>query len=290
MKKFKGTGVAVITPFKKDKSIDFESFGNILDFLIKGCIDYIVALGTTGESATMNMEEKRQVIEFVTRYVNARIPVVVGIGGNNTAQVVENINATKLEKVDGILSVAPYYNKPQQAGLYAHYKTIAEASPVPVIVYNVPGRTGVNIAAETTLKLASDFENIVAVKEASGSLPQIMEIVKSKTEGFTVLSGDDNLTLTIMAVGGEGAISVVANAFPTEYSAMVNAALAGNYTDAQKNHYWLFDAMKAFFADGNPAGIKAAMATKGLCENQLRLPLVPVKNEVELWIKKIINV
>ncbi|MCF8303648.1 MAG: 4-hydroxy-tetrahydrodipicolinate synthase [Bacteroidales bacterium] len=287
--RFKGTGVAVITPFKQDKSIDFEAFGNVIEFLIQNGIDYIVALGTTGESATMNKDEKGQVIEFAVSRVNARIPVVVGIGGNNTTQIVDAIEHSNLEKVDGILSVAPYYNKPQQGGLYEHYKAISQASPAPIIVYNVPGRTGVNITAETTLRLAHDFENIAAVKEASGNLPQIMEIVHNKPNDFTVVSGDDNLTLPIMAIGGEGAISVVANAFPAAYSNMVNAALKGDFMQARKLHYQLLAAMKAFFADGNPAGIKAAMAARGLCVNALRLPLVPVKKEIDEWIQSIVQ-
>ena len=287
--KFKGTGVAIVTPFHNDGSIDFKSYEKLINYHIDNNVNYLVFLGTTGESATINGDERTAIINFATEIVAGRIPVVVGIGGNNTQQIVCAIKETDLSGVDAILSVSPYYNKPQQAGIYQHYKTIAGVSPVPVILYNVPGRTGSNIKAETTLKIAHEVSNIAAIKEASKDLNQITRIIKEKPEGFLVISGDDLFTLPLLAIGGEGVISVTANAFPAEFSAMVNYGLNGDYGKARKIHSWLLDIIEAAFADGSPSGIKAALSKKGLCQNALRLPLVKVNKSVHNQISKILE-
>ncbi len=287
--KFKGTGVAIVTPFHKDGSIDFKSYEKLINYHINNNVNFLVFLGTTGESATINSDERTAIINFATEIVAGRIPVVVGIGGNNTQQIVCAIKETDLSGVDAILSVSPYYNKPQQAGIYQHYKTIAGVSPVPVILYNVPGRTGSNIKAETTLKIAHEVSNIAAIKEASKDLNQITRIIKEKPEGFLVISGDDLFTLPLLAIGGEGVISVTANAFPAEFSAMVNYGLNGDYGKARKIHSWLLDIIEAAFADGSPSGIKAALSKKGLCQNALRLPLVKVNKSVHNQISKILE-
>jgi len=287
--KFKGTGVAIVTPFHKDGSIDFKSYEKLINYHINNNVNFLVFLGTTGESATINSDERTAIINFATEIVAGRIPVVVGIGGNNTQQIVCAIKETDLSGVDAILSVSPYYNKPQQAGIYQHYKTIAGVSPVPVILYNVPGRTGSNIKAETTLKIAHEVSNIAAIKEASKDLNQITRIIKEKPEGFLVISGDDLFTLPLLAIGGEGVISVTANAFPAEFSAMVNYGLNGDYGKARKIHSWLLDIIEAAFADGSPSGIKAALSVKGLCQNALRLPLVKVNKSVHNQISKILK-
>lgn len=276
MKKFSGTGVAIVTPFKSDSSIDFLSLSNLVDFLVKNNVNYLVVLGTTGESATQSKKEKRAVVDCVIEANDKRIPLVIGVGGNNTADIVKQIKKCRFDDIDGILSVAPYYNKPGQKGIYQHYKTIANHSPIPVIVYNVPGRTGVNITAETTLKLAHDFSTIVAIKEASGNLDQIGTILRDRPDDFLVISGDDAITLPIIALGGDGVISVVANAYPLEWSELISLALTGKFDPARKIHYRFLDLIQALFIEGNPAGIKAAMANKGLIKNYLRLPLTPV--------------
>jgi 4-hydroxy-tetrahydrodipicolinate synthase len=277
---FRGTGVAIITPFRKDGSIDFKSLEKLVEHLVKGKVEYIVALGTTGESATLNKEEKAAVTEHILDVVDKRLPVVLGIGGNNTAEVVHSIEHADLSNIAAILSVSPYYNKPSQQGIYEHYATIASASPLPVIVYNVPGRTNSNITAETTLKLAEDCENIMGIKEASGNFSQIMKIIKHRPKGFMVISGDDLITLPILASGGDGVISVVANAWPKDFSEMVRQALKGNYTEAAKLHYKLTDITDLIFSDGSPGGIKAALEIMGISNNYLRLPLVPVNKKL----------
>lgn len=279
--KFKGTGVAIITPFHDSGHIDFRSFEKIIEHLIGNGINYIVALGTTGESATLSKDEKVAVIDFVTDTVAGRVPVVVGIGGNNTQEVINTIKATSFDQIDAILSVCPYYNKPQQRGLYNHYKAISGASPVPVILYNVPGRTSSNLTAETTLKLAQDFENIVGIKEASGNMIQVMEIIQNKPDDFLVISGDDQLTVPLICLGADGVISVTANAFPGEFSEMVNHALKGKVARARAIHYELLGIMNLLFQDGNPSGIKAAMDVLGFCRNYVRLPLVKVNKNVQ---------
>jgi len=278
--RFKGTGVAVVTPFHDSGNIDFGSFEKIIDHIIAGGVNYIVVLGTTGESVTLSRDEKVAVLEFVVETVNKRIPVVAGLGGNNTQEVINTIRATSFDGIDAILSVCPYYNKPQQKGLYNHYKAIAGACPVPVILYNVPGRTSVNISTETTLKLAGDFSNIIGIKEASGNLLQCMDIIKEKPQGFLVISGDDALTLPLMALGADGVISVVANAFPREFSDMVNLCLKGKFGKARSLHFNLLKFTNALFMDGNPSGIKAAMEIISLCKSNVRLPLVKVNKNV----------
>jgi 4-hydroxy-tetrahydrodipicolinate synthase len=277
---FGGTGVAIVTPFRKDGSVDFKALEKLVENLVKGKVEYIVALGTTGESATLNKEEKAAVTEHILDIVDNRIPVVIGIGGNNTAEVVHCIEQADLSRLAGVLSVSPYYNKPTQEGIYQHYKAISDASPLPIIVYNVPSRTNSNITAETTLRLANDFENISAIKEASGNMGQIMHILKYKPKEFQVISGDDLVTLPIIALGGEGVISVVANAFPKDFSEMTRQALKGNFAEARKLHYKLTEIIDLLFADGSPGGIKAVLEIMGVCSNILRLPLVPINKKV----------
>ena len=273
---FKGTGVAMVTPFHEDGTIDFTSLGKLNRHIIDGGVDFIVALGTTSESVVLSADEKNAVLKHILEETNGKIPVVVGMGGNNTQLIADSIKSMDFKGISGILSVAPYYNKPNQEGMYYHFKAIADASPVPIILYNVPGRTSSNLSAETTLKLAAECDNITAIKEASGDMGQIMDIVKNKDEDFTVLSGDDALTFPMMALGAEGVISVVANAYPKEFSMMVNHCLKGNYAEARKLHYSLIEIINALFEDGNPAGIKAALEIMGIGSNELRLPLVKV--------------
>ncbi len=275
-KKFLGTGVAIITPFRSDGSVDFKSLGKLLEHIIKGGVNYVVALGTTGESVTLSKDEKKAVVNFVVDTVSGRIPVIVGIGGNNTQEILDSINHSDLNSVDAVLSVAPYYNKPSQHGMYMHFKTIAEVSPIPVILYNVPGRTGSNMNAETTLKLGREFKSIIGIKEASGNLIQVMKIIKEKPKGFLVISGDDALTLPIVSLGGSGAISVIANACPKVFAEMVNLALKGSFDKAAFLHYKLYDLMNALFEEGNPSGVKAALEILKVSQNNLRLPLVPI--------------
>lgn len=271
---FKGTGVAVVTPFTDHGTIDLTALEKLINHIVDGGIDYIVALGTTSESPVLSADEKNTVLTCIKEVNNGRLPIVLGAGGNNTHLLVDTIKSMDLAGISGILSVAPYYNKPTQEGLYQHFKAIATASPLPVILYNVPGRTSSNLNAETTVRLASDFKNIKAIKEASGNMTQIMEIIKNKPDDFIVLSGDDALTYPMMAMGASGVISVVANAYPAEFSRMINHCLQENYQDARKIHYNLLEIMDALFVDGNPAGIKAALHNMGIVENNLRLPLV----------------
>lgn len=289
MKRFIGTGVAIITPFKNDSSIDFSALGRVIDHVIKGGVNYIVAMGTTGEASTLTKDEKQALISYVTEAIDSRIPLVVGIGGNNTQEVINAIRELELQGVDGILSVAPYYNKPSQRGLFEHFKAIATCSPLPVMIYNVPGRTSCNITSDTCLQLAHECENIVAVKEASGDISQIMRIIKGKPENFMVVSGDDALTIPIIAAGGSGVISVLANAYPAECSELVNNALKSNFKAARDIHFSFMEAIDLLFADGNPSGIKAFMSVLNLCQNNLRLPLVPVNKNVFTGIRKFIE-
>lgn len=286
MKKFKGTGVAIVTPFKSDSSIDFAALGKVVNHVIKGGVDYIIAMGTTGEASTLTLDEKQAVISYVTDTVDSRVPVVIGIGGNNTQEIINFIKETDLEKADGILSVAPYYNKPSQRGIFQHFKAIATCSPLPVIIYNVPGRTSCNITSDTCLELAHECDNIVAVKEASGDMAQIMRIIKDKPENFLVISGDDMLTIPIIAEGGSGVISVLANAFPAECTELVNNALKYNFKAAREIHFRFMESIELLFADGNPSGVKAFMSVLNLCQNNLRLPLVPVNKTVFSRIQK----
>jgi len=286
MKKFRGTGVAVVTPFKNDTSIDFAAMGRIINYLVEGGVDYIVAMGTTGEAPTLTKDEKQAILTYVTESVNNRIPVVAGIGGNNTQEIINCIRELDLTGIDGILSVAPYYNKPGQRGLFQHFKAIATCSPLPVIIYNVPGRTCSNISSETTLELAHECENIIGIKEASGDMAQIMRIIKGKPENFLVISGDDMLTIPVIASGGSGVISVLANAWPAECSEMVNNALKNNFKQAREIHFKFLEVIELLFAEGNPSGIKAFMSIRNLCKNNLRLPLVPVSKNLMARIQK----
>ena len=286
---FTGTGVAVTTPFTDNQSVDHAALGKHVQFLIENGVNYLVVLGTTGESVTLSDQEKRAVTDTVLKANNGQVPVVLGMGGNNTASVLEKIDQFDFQGIDAILSVAPYYNKPTQEGLYQHFKAIAEKSPVPVILYNVPGRTGKNIEPGTIVSLARDFDNIVAVKEASGSFDQAMHIIQNKPEEFLVISGEDAITLPLMSIGVAGVISVAANAFPLEWSYMVSYALKNDFRSAQDLHYKMLTIVEKLFAEGNPAGIKCALSIKGIIPNRLRLPLVPVSKELEEELKKLID-
>ncbi len=289
MNKFKGTGVALVTPFNDDKTVDYKSLKKLVEHVITNGVDFLVVLGTTGETATLTKDEKNEVLDFVIEVNNHRLPIVAGFGGNNTDEIINSIKARDFKNIDAILSVTPYYNKPSQAGIYEHYKAISKNSPVPIILYNVPGRTALNMTAETTLKLAHDFENIIAVKEASGNFPQIMEIVKNKPKDFMVISGDDALTMPLMSVGVEGVISVVANVLPSEFAGMVRFANAKDFFIAYDLHYNILDFINALFEDGNPGGIKAALSIKGIIKNNFRLPLVPVNEATYKKLKKLTN-
>lgn len=280
-KDFIGTGVALVTPFHKDGSIDFKCLSNIIEHTIDNDVDYLVVLGTTGESATLTRDEKLAIIGFVVETVDNRVPIVLGLGGNNTQEIINCIKSYDFEGISAVLSVSPYYNKPTQKGLYQHYKIIANLSPVPVILYNVPGRTAVNISAETTLRLAYDVQGVIGIKEASGDMEQCMEIIKNKPDDFLVISGDDALTLPLISVGGDGVISVVANAFPKQFSKMVYHARRGNMRRAREIHYSLIDMISYLFAEGNPAGVKSVMETMGLCFNTVRLPLTTVSRGLQ---------
>jgi 4-hydroxy-tetrahydrodipicolinate synthase len=289
MKKFKGTGVAVVTPFKNDSSIDFAALGRVINHIIKGGINYIVVLGTTGESVTLTKDEKQAVISYVLEVVDSRVPLIVGIGGNNTQEVINNIRHTDFAGIDGLLSVAPYYNKPTQRGIFQHFKAIATWSPVPVIMYNVPGRTGCNISADTCLELAHNCENIKGIKEASGDLSQIMKIMKGKPENFGLISGDDMLTIPIISAGGLGVISVLGNAFPAACAELVNHALRNNFKLAREIQFRYLEMIELLFTEGNPAGIKAMLSVMNICHNNLRLPLVPVSRPTMIRIQKAIE-
>ncbi len=277
---FKGTGIALITPFKKDHSIDIESLIKIVNHVIDNGADFLVVLGTTSEAPTLTSEEKNLVIKTILKANNGRLPILLGMGGNNTQAVIEAIKAQNFDGIQGILSVVPYYNKPNQRGMKAHFEAIADASPVPVVVYNVPGRVGVNLQAATCVELAQ-HPNIIAVKEASGNLQQIMEILRDKPTDFDVLSGDDGITQPLMALGAQGVISVAANAYTKPFSRMMKAMREGQAEEALRLHYAMLRMNQLIFADGNPAGIKCLMNIMGLCENVLRLPLVSVNEKVE---------
>ncbi len=290
MKRFKGTGVAIVTPFKNDYSIDFAALGRVIDHVIAGGVNYIVAMGTTGESVTLTKDEKKALISHVVEAINKRVPLVVGIGGNNTQEVINSVRHANLEGVDAILSVAPYYNKPSQRGLIQHFKAIATSSPVPVILYNVPGRTSCNISSDTCLELAHDCDNIIAVKEASGDITQIMRIIKGKPENFSVISGDDMMIIPIIAAGGSGVISVLANAFPSHTSELVNNSLKYNFKSAREIQFRFLEMIELLFIDGNPSGVKAMLSIMNICNNTLRLPLIPVSKTVYTRIQKAIEV
>jgi 4-hydroxy-tetrahydrodipicolinate synthase len=289
MKKFKGTGVAIVTPFKNDSSIDFAALGRVINHVITGGVNYIVALGTTGESVTLSKDEKKAIISYVVEVVDNRVPLVVGIGGNNTQEIINSVRHSVLTGVDGILSVAPYYNKPSQKGLFQHFKAIATSSPLPLIIYNVPGRTSCNITSDTCLELAHSCDNIVAVKEASGDISQIMRIIKGKPDSFSVISGDDMMTIPIIAAGGTGVISVLANAFPAQTSELINHSLKNNFKSAREIQFRFLEMIELLFIDGNPSGVKAMLNIMNICLNNLRLPLVPVSRPVYSRIQKAIE-
>jgi len=287
--KLTGMGVALITPFKDDESVDFEALARLVEHLIKNNTDYLVVLGTTAETPTLTEEEKEEVTRFVVQCVGGRLPIVLGIGGNNTKLVIEKIRTTDLSGIDAILSVTPYYNKPSQEGLYQHFAAIAKASPLPVVLYNVPGRTGVNMTADTTIRLAKEFSNICAIKEASGNFTQIDDIIKNKPADFMVISGDDGITFPLITLGAVGVISVIGNAFPREFSKMVRLALQGDYDRARNIHYHFTELIQLLFVEGNPAGVKSMLALMGFIENKLRLPLVPNTINTYEKIRQVLN-
>ncbi|MDR3696630.1 4-hydroxy-tetrahydrodipicolinate synthase [Mucilaginibacter sp.] len=278
MNKFYGTGVAIITPFQADGQVDYDALGRVISHLIDGGVEYLVSLGTTGESATLSNEERKQVWAFTAGVVKGRVALVAGIGGNNTHEVVEQIKQFNTTGYDAILSASPHYNKPTQEGIYQHYKAIAQAATLPVILYNVPSRTGSNVNAETVVRLAHDFKNIIGIKEAGGNFDQINQIMRDKPEDFLMISGDDPVTLPMMALGGVGVISVTGNVLPRQTSDMVRLCLDGNYKAAQIIHSNLIDFTRLMFVEGSPAGAKTALKHLGLCEDHLRLPLVQVSS------------
>lgn len=281
MQQLKGTGIAIVTPFTPSGEIDFTALANLVEYWIAGKVEYLVVLGTTGESATLTKEEKTQVFNFVVEKVNGRVPVVVGIGGNHTAEVIKALDNFDLSKAAAILSVSPYYNKPNQEGIYLHYKALANATDKPIILYNVPGRTGANVTAETTLRLAKECKNIIAVKEASGNVEQIMQIIANKPENFLVISGDDGITLPLMAAGCDGVISVIANSHPEAFSNMVRACANNEWEKARELHYQLLPIVPLLFKEGSPSGIKYILSKKNLCANIVRLPAAPISSSLE---------
>jgi 4-hydroxy-tetrahydrodipicolinate synthase len=274
--RFRGLGVALVTPFRSNGQIDYAGLEKLIDHQIAGGVDYVVSMGTTGESVTLTKAEKHELLAQTIGFVRNRVPVVLGCGGNNTAEVIETLNSFEMDGVDAILSVSPYYNKPTQEGIYQHYKALAQVALRPIILYNVPGRTGSNMTAETTLRLAKDFRNIIAIKEASANLDQMGRILKHKPKDFMLISGDDALTLPIIAMGGVGVISVVGNALPNEFSALVNAALKGDLETARREHLRLIEVIDLLFAEGNPGGIKNVLKVLGVCGDHMRLPLVNI--------------
>lgn len=274
---FRGLGIALITPFTKDGAIDYTALRCLIDYQIDGGADFMCILATTGETPTLSVEEKMKVKDTVVDVVRQRVPILMGFGGNNTMELVREMQETDLRGVNGLLSVCPYYNKPSQEGLYMHFATLAKSSPLPLVLYNVPGRTGVNLQAQTTVRLATDFSNIVAIKEAAGSLEQVDAIIKDKPDDFEVLSGDDALTFSMVASGATGAISVIGNALPKEFSRMIRLEQRGEYEAARKIHHRFVELYSLLFVDGNPAGVKALLSEMGMIENYLRLPLVPTR-------------
>jgi 4-hydroxy-tetrahydrodipicolinate synthase len=285
MNKFYGTGVALVTPFKSDGSVDHPGLRNVIDHVINGGVEYLVSLGTTGESATLSGDEKKAVWKTTVEHVAGRVNLVAGIGGNNTAKVVQDLKNFNSKGFDAVLSVCPYYNKPIQEGIYQHYKVISEASELPVILYNVPGRTGINMTAETTLRLAHDCKNIIAIKEASGNFDQFDKIIKDKPKDFLFISGDDPVTLPLIAMGAVGVISVIGNAVPDVFSRMVRLCLDGKFTDARPLHYSLTEITRLFFTEGNPGGVKSALKLLGICGDEMRLPLVNISTSTTQMIK-----
>ncbi len=289
MKELLGTGVALVTPFNADKSVDFEGLKRLVNFQIENGVNYLVVLGTTGEPATLNAQEKQQVKQAVIEANNGRIPLVIGIGGNNTMNVVEEIKTSDLSAFCAILSVSPYYNKPSQEGIYQHFKAISEASPLPIIIYNVPGRTGRNFEPKTVLRLANDFENIVAVKEAAGDMVQALRLLQHKPADFMVISGDDMIALPMTLAGGAGVISVIAQALPKDFSAMIQKGLDGDIESANQLQYKVMDSIDYIFEECNPSGIKAMLQQLNICSNQVRLPLVEASYDLQQKINNFVD-
>lgn len=281
MKELLGTGVALVTPFNEDKSVDYEGLKRLVNFQIDNGINYLVVLGTTGEPATLTSEEKEQVKATIIKANNGRLPLVIGIGGNNTMAVVNEVRTTDLSAYAAILSVSPYYNKPTQEGIYQHFKAISEASPLPIIVYNVPGRTAKNVEANTVIRLANDFKNIVAVKEAAGDIVQAMRLIQHKSKDFMVISGDDMIALPMVLAGGAGVISVIGQGLPKDFSEMIQQGLKGNVANANALHYKVMDSIDYIFEEGNPAGIKALLKSLGICSENVRLPLVNASYDLQ---------
>ncbi len=285
----KGMGVAMITPFKEDESVDFDALSRLVNYQLQNGTDYLVILGTTAETPTLTESEKKEIVSLVVSQVKGRIPIVLGVGGNCTRSVVEKLKNDDYTGIDAILSVTPYYNKPSQEGLYQHYKAVSEATKLPIVLYNVPGRTGVNMTAETTLRIARDFKNVVAVKEASGNITQMDDIIKNKPANFNVISGDDGITFPLITLGAVGVISVIGNAFPREFSRMVRLALARDYDNARTIHHSFTELFDLLFVDGNPAGVKSMLNAMGYIENKLRLPLVPTRITTFEKIRAVLN-
>lgn len=287
--KLTGMGVALITPFNDDETIDFTALAKIVEHQIKNGTDYLVVLGTTAETPTLTEQEKEEIIQFVVNVNAGRLPIVLGVGGNNTKALVEKLQNYDFKGIDAILSVTPYYNKPSQEGLYQHYAALAKVSPLPIVLYNVPGRTGINMLPATTLRLATEFSNICAIKEASGNFAQIDEIIKNKPDDFLVISGDDGITFPLITLGAVGVISVIGNAFPKEFSRMVRLALNGDYEHARTIHHRFTELIELLFVEGNPAGVKSMLAVMGFIQNKLRLPLVPNTIKTYEKIRQVLN-
>ena len=289
LRKISGTGVALVTPFKSDLSIDFEALTSLVNHCVDGNIDFLVVMGTTGESVTLSLEEKNAVLDCVKQANNNRLPIVLGIGGNNTDYIIQSFSSYNLDGVDAILSVSPAYNKPTQEGIYQHFKAISKSSPLPIILYNVPGRTSSNMTAETTLRLAFDFANIIAVKEASGDMEQIMEIIAKKPIDFKVLSGDDAITLPIILMGGDGVISVLGQALPKDFSSMVKYGLEGDLKASKELHYKILSFVEPLFVEGNPVGVKTLLNLLGICKEEVRLPLVKSSSKLKFKFEQELN-
>ena len=281
MQKFVGTGVALVTPFKKDLSIDFTALYKLVEFNIANGVDYLVINGTTGESVTVSKEERQRIVDVIVSVNKGRVPLVLGLGGNNTSAVIAEILSSDLTHIDAVLSVAPYYSKPTQEGFYQHFKAIALASPKPIILYNVPGRTSKNMDSQTTLRLASDFNNIIAVKEAGNNVQQYLELIKNKPKDFLIISGDDDLALNVVLAGASGVISVIGQAFPKEFSTLIRLGLQGKNKEAYKLHYKLMDIISMIFSENNPSGIKAVLQCLGITSNEVRLPLVKASEKLQ---------
>ncbi|NRF41069.1 4-hydroxy-tetrahydrodipicolinate synthase [Pedobacter foliorum] len=280
MNKFHGTGVALVTPFNADGSVDFDGLKNLINYQIEGKVEYLVSLGTTGEASTLNKDEKKKIWEFTAEINNGRLPLIAGIGGNDTRAIAQNIKDFEVSGYDAILSASPYYNKPTQEGIYQHYKALSESSSLPIFLYNVPGRTGSNISAETTCRLATDLKNIIAIKEASGNFDQFNQIMRDKPADFMLISGDDPVAMPMISIGAVGVISVIGNALPKQLSDMIRLCLAGDFAKALPLHLSLIEFTRLMFVEGNPAGAKAALKHFGVCEDNLRLPLVQVSSKI----------